>query len=121
MTEKAEKKIKNIDRAVKDDSHAKHRQRMYKRLKREGVAAFYDHELFEILLYFSIPRRNTNDIAHRLLKAFNSIEDIMNTDVAGLISVDGVGEKTAMLLNVIGELMRRAQAQRSACSIRRIK
>jgi len=79
--------------------HSGHRQRIIKKLD-SGV--LLEHELLEVLLFNAIPRRNTNDIAHRLLAEFGSIQAIFNTPVEILKKVDGVGESVAAYLYCIG-------------------
>jgi len=66
-----------------------------------------DHELLEMVLFNAIPRKNTNDIAHRLLLKFGSIKGVFRADVAQLSAVDGVGESTAAYLRCIGLFMER--------------
>lgn len=46
--------------------HADHRARMQQRVRRDGLASLAAHEVLEYLLFFSIPRQDTNPIAHRL-------------------------------------------------------
>ena len=53
--------------------HEGHRKRIIQKLE---TGALLDHELLEIMLFSMLPRRNTNDIAHRLLQKFGSIEEI---------------------------------------------
>jgi len=102
------------------DEHKEHRQRMYKRLEKEGVFGFYDHELLEMLLYFSIPRGDTNPIAHNLLNSFNSIDGVMKADVSGLMSIEGLGPKSAMLIEIISELYRRCELSADSKKVVRI-
>ena len=47
--------------------HDGHRQRMYEKLKHNALA---EHEWLEILLYGMQPRRNTNEVAHRLIQRY---------------------------------------------------
>jgi DNA repair protein RadC len=79
--------------------HSGHRHRICERLKNGGV---FEHELLEILLFNAIPRRNTNDIAHRLLARFGTIGEIFNADMDELQTVAGVGESVAAYLHVVG-------------------
>ena len=52
---------------MSESIHAGHRQRLKDKYLKCGVDALSDHELLEILLYYAIPQRNTNDIAHELI------------------------------------------------------
>ncbi len=91
-----------------DDAHKEHRKRMMTRLKRDGASTFFDHELVEMLLYYAIPRGDTNPAAHRLLNEFNGINGVFKADASALKGIHGVGEKSSMLINIVGELLRRS-------------
>lgn len=81
--------------------HEGHRQRMLERLKK-AEDGFEPHELLEVLLYNAIPRKNTNEIAHRLLAAFGSLGGVLNAGIDRLTAVEGVGESTAAYLRCVG-------------------
>ena len=78
--------------------HGGHRQRMYEKLKKDALA---EHEWLEMLLYAMAPRRNTNDIAHRLLRRFGTVEDMLAASMEELQSVEGVGVQIAAHLKCI--------------------
>ncbi len=81
--------------------HSGHRQR----LKNKFISAkesFSEHEILELLLFYSIPRKNTNDIAHKLIATFGSLNEILKADVNTLKLVDGLGENSAIFLNLLG-------------------
>lgn len=87
----------------KENLHAGHRKRIVDRFNRnpDGTSS---HELLEIFLFPFIPRKNTNDIAHRLLKTFGSLKNIFSASVKELMSVDGIGISTATNIVVSGKL-----------------
>ena len=87
--------------------HEGHRKRLIQKLldKKEVLS---DHELLEILLFFAIPRKNVNEEAHRLIDDFGSLKNVLNVDADTLESVEGIGEKSAVFLSLIGEIYRRA-------------
>ena len=81
--------------------HEGHRSRMRERfLKTEGEG-FSPHELLEMLLFFVIPRSDTNPIARELMEQFGSLAGIRAADYYALQSVDGIGEKAALLIKLI--------------------
>ncbi len=86
--------------------HDGHRERLRNRFL-EAPESFEDHELLELLLFYSIPRANTNDIGHSLLDRFGSLSGILNADVSALTQVDKLGEKSAIFIRVISELLKR--------------
>ena len=78
--------------------HGGHRSRMKEKMMNFGDMIFDSHELLEMLLYQSIPMRDTNPIAHRLLGTFGSLEGVFSASREELMTVEGVKEKTADLL-----------------------
>jgi DNA repair protein RadC len=87
-----------------DNPHENHRARMRKRYREKGIGAFAEHEVLELLLYYCYPRRDTNEIAHRMIKAFGSLHNLMDTDVKDIMERCGVSENIAVLLNMIPAL-----------------
>lgn len=87
--------------------HAHHRQRMIDRAMADGLENFADHELLEMLLFYSQPRVNTNPTAHALLERFSSVKDTVNASIDDLCTVDGTGVRSALLIKMVGEMMKR--------------
>ena len=79
--------------------HEGHRARLIAKLDKNVLE---EHEILEVLLFNAVPRRNTNDLAHRLLARFGTIKDIFDATVFELKQVDGVGENVASYLYCIG-------------------
>lgn len=86
--------------------HDGHRQRMKERFYRSGLDGMEDHEVLEMLLYYCIPRRNTNEIAHNLLKEFKSLARVMNATVKELEKVEGMGHNAAVFLTFVRQMDR---------------
>lgn len=84
----------------KRNINAGHRGRMRQKLAQSGADGFLPHELLEMLLFYSMPRCDTNPIAHHLIDAFGSLEALFNATVEEIASVQGVGEKTAAFLKL---------------------
>ena len=82
--------------------HNGHRDRLREKL---DSGALQDHEYLELLLYTALPRRNTNDIAHRLLAEFGSVTGVFAADYAELLRVKGVGSSVATFLSSLGKLI----------------
>lgn len=93
-------------------THDGHRKRMRERYMASGPCGFADHELLEMMLFHSIPRGNTNEIAHALLDCFGSLERVICAEAKELCAVDGVGEATALMLSMMGETYRRMARER---------
>lgn len=71
-----------------------------------GADSILDHELLEVLLYNVIPRRDTNPLAHKILHTFGSLDLVFKATPAELMSVKGVGEKTAAFISLVGRIYR---------------
>jgi DNA repair protein RadC len=84
-----------------------HRQRLRDKFTNNGLDSFHDHEILELLLFYAIPRRNTNGIAHELIKTFGSLSDVLDAPVEKLKAVDGIGDNAATLLKLMPQIARR--------------
>jgi len=84
--------------------HSGHRKRLKDKIKKFGLKALSEHEIVEVLLMYSIPRKDTNAIAHNLLNKFSSIANVINADFNRLIEVDGIGEESALFFNILSDL-----------------
>ncbi len=69
-----------------------------------NVDALLEHELLEVLLFSFIPRKDTNELSHLLLRTFGSINNILHADPEKLKSVNGIGDKVASKLILIGKI-----------------
>ncbi len=87
--------------------HDNHRQRMIERCQRTGFDSFADHEILEMLLYFSKPRCDTNETAHLLLERFGRIDNVFEATPEELMQIDGIGQRSAVLMHLIRESARR--------------
>jgi DNA repair protein RadC len=83
-----------------------HRQRIRDRFERLGGDAFEDYELLELLLFRSIPRRDTRPIAKALMKRFGSLPATLSAPANLLKEVDGIGDATAFDLSALAALVR---------------
>ena len=93
--------------------HQDHRERMRRRVERYGLESLEEHEALEYLLYFAIPRRDTNPIAHALLNRFGSFAAVLEAAEEELLTVEGVGPSTARFLHAIPAIDRYYVASRS--------
>ena len=75
--------------------HEGHRSRKKEQFRAHGLDAFADHEVLELLLYYAVPRQDTNPIAHRLMEKFGSLDAVFAADRAALEEVEGIGENAS--------------------------
>lgn len=78
-----------------------HRERLRARFRQAGADALPDYELIEMVLFRAIPRRDTKDLAKRLLGRFGSFAEVVNAPEARLKEVRGVGDAVITELKLI--------------------
>lgn len=90
---------------TKDNSHTSHRERLRNRFVRQGLTDFEPHQILELVLFYAIPRKDTNPIAHRLLKRFGTLADVFNAPITELVKIEGIGENAAVFLKMQHDLL----------------
>ena len=83
--------------------HSGHRKRVKANVIKNGFSQLEEHKLLELMLFYSIPREDTNELAHKLINHFGSFEEIFKANIEQLKKVDGVGDNTAVMLASMGE------------------
>ena len=91
--------------------HQQHRQRVKEKFHKYGLQGMAPHEILEFLLFFSVPQKDTNPLAHRLINRFGSLQGVLDAPFEYLLEVDGVGEHTATLLKLMVPLLREYQKE----------
>lgn len=94
--------------------HDGHRERMKKRFLEEGLDSFTQIQALELLLFYCIPQKDTNPLAHALLDRFGSLSQVLEAPVEELRKVPGVGAHTATFLHLITEAGRFYLVNRSS-------
>ncbi len=93
--------------AQKNDAcHKDHRKRMRKRFLEHGLKGFAEHEILELLLFFAIPRCDTNPLAHAILDEYKTLANALDASPESLAKIPGIGENGATLLTMMPELFR---------------
>ena len=85
--------------------HSGHRARMKKKLAAHGLDVFEPHEVLEILLYYAIPQKNTNDIAKRLIDSYGSLSAVLDASLDSLKNA-GLTEHQALYLKLFPDVSR---------------
>lgn len=93
--------------SAKNNLHVGHRERLRTRYLEEGLAHFNDHQVLELILFYAIPRADTNEIAHRLLTHFGKLSAVFDAQVSDLRKIQGMGDSSAVLLNALPAILRR--------------
>lgn len=87
--------------------HDKHRQRLKERYLKGGLESLEPHVALELLLSYSIPRKDTNPYAHALIQKFGTLRGVLDAGTEELVSVKGITEHSAVLLRLCGDLSRK--------------
>jgi DNA repair protein RadC len=64
------------------------------------------HKQLEMLLFYALPRADTNETAHRLINRFRSLQGVLDAETFDLEEVEGVGNGTSAFLHLIGDIAR---------------
>ena len=76
--------------------HDGHRERLKERFIEHGLTSFNELNALEMLLFYAIPRKDTNPIAHALLDRFGSLNAVFDASVRELCEVEGIGQNAAV-------------------------
>lgn len=98
---------------AKENLHEGHRKRLREKFNK-GKELFKEHELLELLLGYSISRKDTNPIAHRLISQFGSLSAVLSASPELLMQVEGVGETTASLISLVGYISSLKQSNKKS-------
>lgn len=85
-----------------------HRGRLRKRFEEAGPGALADYELLELMLFRTIPRRDTKPLAKALIAAFGDLSGVLGAPAARIAEVEGAGPAVAQDIKVLGALLTRA-------------
>lgn len=86
--------------------HDGHRDRLRETFLKNGLDNFHPHNVLELLLFYSVPRKDTNSLAHTLISEFGSIDRVFDADVEQLLRVKGITYNSAVLIKLIPQISR---------------
>ncbi len=81
-----------------------HRARLRERFRKAGADGMHDYELLELLLTYSIPRRDVKPVAKKLIEKFGSLSGVLDAEQKELEAVKGLGAMSASLIRLVKEL-----------------
>jgi len=88
--------------------HEGHRDRLKGTFREHGLESMNDLNALELLLFFAIPRRDTNPIAHELMNRFGSLDKVLEASERELMEVNGIGESAATLIRLVPQFYRKS-------------
>lgn len=94
--------------------HNGHRERLKAQFSEHGLESFNEINALELLLFYAIPRSDTNPLAHKLLNRFGSLAAVFEASEQELRELEGIGESTALLLKLVPQLYKKSQIAKTA-------
>lgn len=101
MSEKSNNLSKNDD-----NLHKGHRKKVRDRYIKEGLDSFNEHQVLELLLFYAIPQKDTNDLAHNMLKEYKSLAKLFDAEPLDIMDRCKVSENTAILVSLLPSIAR---------------
>ncbi len=98
---KAIKKPASMDDEEPGAHYHGHRERLKTKYREHGDTGLADYEILELLLFRSIPRRDTKPLAKALIARFGTLAGVMGAPLGLLQEVKGVGEAVALDLKLV--------------------
>lgn len=86
--------------------HSGHRERVKQLFLISGLDSFSPHAVLELLLFYAIPQKDTNPIAHELMQKFGSLSGVFDAPIEELQKVNGIGKSASVLIKMIPQLCR---------------
>ena len=94
--------------------HKDHRKHTKDRFLSEGLDSFEPHNVLELLLFYSIPQKDTNETAHMLINRFGSLSAVFDAPYDDLLTVPGISEHSATLIKLIPAISRRYAMEKNS-------
>ena len=86
--------------------HDGHRLRLKERFLEQGIDSFTQYQALELMLFYCIPRQDTNEVAHHLIDRFGSFSQTLDADIEELCTVKGIGLNAATFLKLLSAVAR---------------
>ena len=94
--------------------HKDHRKHTKDRFLSEGLDSFEPHNVLELLLFYSIPQKDTNETAHMLINRLGSLSAVFDAPYDDLLTVPGISEHSATLIKLIPAISRRYAMEKNS-------
>lgn len=94
------------DKNIVYEPHTGHRERLKYKIETAGLDHLAPHEVLEYILFYCIPRKDTNELAHELIKKFGSLSGVLEAGASELEKINGISHSTAMFLSSIPNISR---------------
>ena len=99
--------------------HEGHRDRVKQRFLNVGFENMQDYEILEMVLFYAIPRRDTNDMAKKILSHFGSLINVLDASTEELEKC-GLSGNTAIYIKMAGDLCKKYHADKTKNTITKL-
>lgn len=100
-----------------ENPHKGHRQRLKNQFLENGIGAFEDHQVLELLLFYAMPQCDTNVYAHNLINRFGDFASVFSASYEDLKTVPGIGDNAATLIKLVPQLCVKLNADKSVGTV----
>ena len=101
-----------MNQLTEKNVHSGHRERVKENFRKNGFDGFSDINVLEMVLYYSVPRKDTNVLAHSLIDEFGSLSGVFDAPYEMLLKVKGITPNTATHLKMMKEVYKRYELDR---------
>ncbi len=86
------------------NEHQGHRERLRQKVIKNGINSLAEHEVLELILFYSLAQRNTNDLAHKLINRFGSVAAVLDAPQEQLLEIKGISKTTVFVLKSLPQI-----------------
>jgi len=86
------------------EANKQHKKRLRERFHKNNLDGFHNYEVLELILSYSIIRKDTKALAKSLINHFGSLSAVINAPINLLAQIEGIGERTASLIKLFREV-----------------
>lgn len=86
--------------------HNGHRKRVKEKFLTEGLDSFCEHQILELLLFYAVPRKDTNELAHKLINSCGSLSAVFDSPIE-ILQESGLSQNAAVLMKMIPQICRK--------------
>lgn len=97
---------------MEENLHEGHRDRLKKKFL-DDHNSLAEHELLELLLFYTNPRKDMNEKAIKMIKAFGSLSGLCDADPKDIATVCNVNINVALLVSLISKISTRNESEKA--------
>ncbi len=80
-----------------------HRGRLRERYYRSGIDALEEYEIIELILHYSIPRKDTKNIAKTLIENMYGFTNVIDASIDDLVNKGKIPFRSAVLIKLLND------------------